>query len=543
MKSRLPEPFVARMDKLLGEEFDRFMASYDEPRIYGLRVNPLKISAGAWKKLSPIGSQTEPIPWAPDGFYYQKENRPAKHPHYYAGLYYIQEPSAMAPVELLDVQPGNRVLDLCAAPGGKSTQIAGKLQGKGVLVTNDISKDRTKALAKNVELAGVRNAVILNEDPARLASAFKGWFDRILVDAPCSGEGMFRKDETMVRAWESHSVQNCSLMQHDILRHVADMLAPGGKLVYSTCTFAPEENERQIARFLQDRPDFEVVPVEARFGWRQGRPDWIEEEETVTEADASWSEAVRSTSGTVRLWPHWIKGEGHYAAVLQRKPDTAVPLQSLAVPEEEDGAGRYTAKQRGGKGKMDKRAGSHGADEWLASKDRKDGGMPAKGNKLKRASIKEAEASPEEAWASFAEGQLQGNPAEDTRLITFGSRLFLQPLGVPDLDGLKVVRPGWFIGEADKGRFSPSQALALGLTMEDALLSLNLSSEDSQVVRYLKGETLFVDSSDLICKNGDEQQKTPKGYVLVCVDGYPLGWGMYADGTLKNKLPAGWRVL
>ncbi|MFD1953405.1 RsmB/NOP family class I SAM-dependent RNA methyltransferase [Paenibacillus thailandensis] len=558
MKTDLPQPFVERMQELLGGEFDRFMASYDEPRLYGLRINPLKINAEDWKELSPIAESAKPIPWTPTGYYYSRDDRPAKHPHYNAGLYYIQEPSAMAPVELLDVRPGHRVLDLCAAPGGKSTQIAGKLQGKGVLVANDNGAERTKALAKNIELAGVRNAVILNEEPSNLAPKFAGWFDRILVDAPCSGEGMFRKEESMIAAWESYKVEVCSKMQHDILRHAADLLAPGGRLVYSTCTFAPEENEAQIARFLVDRPDFEVMEAELKDGWRRGRPDWIEEKR---DGDAAWEEAVKATAGTVRLWPHWIKGEGHYVAVLRRKAeagpfgtnaaDPAGADRPWAEPQEEASWGLKGKKASGGADRADKRYNRHSGEEAYIRagvKERRSGGKPAGGGRLGKSAkfAKEASFDPAEAWAAFARDVLRGVPEPDARIIAYGARLFLQPVGVPELEGLKVVRPGWYIGDAEKGRFAPSQALALGLKRGQAAWSLNWAPEDEQLIRYLKGETLFVDSSDIVpADRADEggRNGSPRGYILICVDGYPIGWGIYADGTLKNKLPAGWRVL
>ncbi|MUG71378.1 RsmB/NOP family class I SAM-dependent RNA methyltransferase, partial [Paenibacillus validus] len=327
----LPAVFLQHMERLLEADFPAFLASYDEARLYGLRVNTLKLSPAAFERLSPIGLR--PIPWAETGFYYQgaaprggsetegsaDEVRPGKHPHYHAGLYYIQEPSAMAPVELLDPKPGDRVLDLCAAPGGKTTQIAAKLQGEGVVVTNDIHPDRVKALVKNIELNGVRNAVVLNDDPAKLVDAFAGYFDKILVDAPCSGEGMFRKEEEMAKAWEPAWTAKYAAMQHTLIAQAARMLRPGGRLVYSTCTFSPEENEDIIAAFLAEHPAFEVEPVEradGRAAWSAGRPDWVR---------GAGEPAAAAVAGTVRLWPHLVGGEGHYAAVLRRR-DTDLSL-------------------------------------------------------------------------------------------------------------------------------------------------------------------------------------------------------------------------
>jgi NOL1/NOP2/sun family putative RNA methylase len=254
--NKLPVSFVEKMKVLLGDEFVPFLESYEQPRAYGIRVNTLKISIEKFREKSPL--QLCSVPWANEGFYFEEGERPGKHPFYHAGLYYIQEPSAMAPVELLDVQPGERVLDLCAAPGGKSTQIAAKLQRTGVLVVNDIHSDRVKALVKNLELFGIRNAVVLNDKPERLLTPFAGYFDKILIDAPCSGEGVFRKEEDMMLKWQPHLVKEFSQMQRELLGQAARMIAPGGTIVYSTCTLSPEENEAQIAGFLDRHGAFEL---------------------------------------------------------------------------------------------------------------------------------------------------------------------------------------------------------------------------------------------------------------------------------------------
>lgn len=294
MAAQLPSSFSERMMDLLGTDYNQFADSYKETPNGGVRVNTLKISVEKLQALSTL--ELEPIPWCPTGFYTEDGARPGKHPHYHAGLYYIQEPSAMAPVELLDVQPGDRVLDLCAAPGGKSTQISAKLSGEGLLVTNDLHPERTKALAKNLELYGVRNGIVLNESPDHIAAAFPLYFDKILIDAPCSGEGMFRKDEDMVKQWDSGTPAKYAAMQRDILRSAATALAPGGTLVYSTCTFATEENEEIIAEFISEHPQFSVITVGGT---------------------GSFAPGFGELSGTARLWPHKVKGEGHFMAVLQ----------------------------------------------------------------------------------------------------------------------------------------------------------------------------------------------------------------------------------
>ena len=202
MKSELlPAAFAERMRALLGdEEYDDYLNSFEEEWKPGLRANTLKISPESLKKLLPW--ELEPVPWVPAGFYYDGgQDRPSKHPAYYAGLYYLQEPSAMTPGEMLPVEPGDRVLDLCAAPGGKSTQLGARLEGKGMLLANDVSTSRARALLKNLELAGVPNICVTGETPERLAEVLPEFFDKILVDAPCSGEGMFRRDDEMVKDW------------------------------------------------------------------------------------------------------------------------------------------------------------------------------------------------------------------------------------------------------------------------------------------------------------------------------------------------------
>ncbi|MFD0714058.1 RsmB/NOP family class I SAM-dependent RNA methyltransferase [Paenibacillus sp. GCM10027626] len=510
----LPPLFIKKMTKLLGEEYAAFAASYERPRKYGLRVNPLKISAEQFVALSSVKSGLSAIPWADGAYFYQENERPGKHPYYYAGLYYIQEPSAMVPAELLNVQPGDRVLDLCAAPGGKSTQIAAKLQGQGVLVANDNAKERTKALAKNLERAGVRNAVILNEEPERIATAFAGWFDRILVDAPCSGEGMFRKDESMVDQWERHSVERCSLMQRDILSSAVEMLAPGGTLVYSTCTFSPEENEVQIARVLERYSDMRLVPVNSRqHGWSNGRADWVAEAGDITKEH-------EEISGTVRLWPHLTEGEGHFVAVLRKMGKREEPCLTAACdkPVEADcDSGRLAArlaKARGGKHRN----------------------LPKGQESRGRAAVVDAKSS----WRQFASERLVGTDMWPGGLVACGSRVYLQPEGLPSLEGLHVVRAGWYLGEAGPHRFEPSQALAMALRIDEVQAALCVHAADERTVRYLKGETLIVDASAI--RQHDGQRQLLKGHVLVCIDEYSIGWGKYDGNSLfKNELPAGWR--
>lgn len=268
----LPQVFLERMQGLLGSEYEEFLVSFDHEKYQALRLNPLKLrtESGRTDDSTVIEEKIQqtfrlhPVPWADNGYYYTKEDQPGKHPWHEAGLYYIQEPSAMAPVTLLSPQPGERILDLCAAPGGKSTQIASAMEGEGLLVTNEIHPARAKILSENVERMGIRNACVLNETPEHLADIFEEYFDRILVDAPCSGEGMFRKNEVACEEWSPENVQLCADRQDGILECAARMLVPGGRLVYSTCTFAPAENEGSISRFLAMHEEFEIVSIDKK---------------------------------------------------------------------------------------------------------------------------------------------------------------------------------------------------------------------------------------------------------------------------------------
>jgi len=305
----LPQEFLSRMKLQLGEEYPRFLESLERPRAVALRYNPLK---GPSPELP---FQREPVPWEPMGYYYDPESRPGLHPYHEAGVYYLQEASAMAPVALLDPRPGERICDLCAAPGGKTTQIAGRMEGRGFLLCNEISPKRAKILSRNIERMGVANALVTNETPQTLAQRLPGFFDRVLVDAPCSGEGMFRKEEAAVTDWSPEAVSMCARRQGEILDEAAKLVRPGGRLVYSTCTFAPQEDEEAVAAFLQRHPEFAAETVEAP--WFAPGPD-----------------------GSHRMWPHKLLGEGHFAAVLRRMgmeaPECSLPAgEKLPKPWQE----------------------------------------------------------------------------------------------------------------------------------------------------------------------------------------------------------------
>ena len=296
------------MAGLLGDEFGAFLASYELPPVAGLRANTLKVTPQALVDLLPF--RLSPVPWSAEAFVVAGagEARPGKHPYHAAGLYYLQDPSALAPVEILDPQPGEAVLDLSAAPGGKATHIAARLQGAGLLVANEVVHKRSWELAGNLERWGVTNAAITAETPERLAGRFADFFDAVLVDAPCSGEGMFRKSQAARQAWSPALVAGCALRQDGILEQAAALVRPGGRLVYSTCTFAPEEDEGAVARFLVRHPEFALAEPQARPGFSPGRPDWLP-------PDLRRPELARC----VRIWPQHGMGDGHFAALLVKQ--------------------------------------------------------------------------------------------------------------------------------------------------------------------------------------------------------------------------------
>ena len=292
---QLPEKFKAQMKELLMEEYEDYIQSFEHERYYGLRVNTLKISVEDFLKISPF--HLLPIPWTSDGFYYDANlDKPSKHPYYYAGLYYLQEPSAMLPAEILPIEHNDYVLDTCAAPGGKSTKLATKLNQTGLLISNDISSSRCQGLLKNIELFGIKNTWVTSEDLVNMESHYLNTFDKILVDAPCSGEGMFRKEPDLIKSWIDKDDSYYPPIQKSILNAALNMLKPSGYVVYSTCTFSIHENEEVIQDALNHHEDVHLVDIKKIDGMQPGI----------------------NMSECVRLYPHKIHGEGHFVALLKK---------------------------------------------------------------------------------------------------------------------------------------------------------------------------------------------------------------------------------
>ncbi len=426
---RLPETFKKAMKELLGDQYEELVKSYDDTRTYGLRINTLKISPEEFKRISPV--VLEPIPWCEAGFYYSGEESLTRHPYYHAGLFYIQEPTAMTPVEWLNTSPGNKVLDLCSAPGGKTVQIAGKMSGEGMLFANDINFNRLKAVIRNVEKYGIVNAVIFNNTQHEVLKVLEGSIDRLLIDAPCSGEGMFRKDEKMIASYENDDLERYPLIQESLLDRGADMLKSGGTMVYSTCTFNRRENEEQIEQLIEEHPEIALDQL-------------------------------------IKMMPYEVRGEGHFVSrLIKADSESCEGIQSPV---------------------------------WT---------------------------TPPESYLEFESQYLKIKQQGYFR--TYKDKLYLSIIDEMALKGLNVIRNGLYLGDLKKNRFEPSHALAMALKQGEAVHSICLASDSPEVMKYLKGETISCEGA--------------LGYNLVTVEGYPLGWGKWQGGMLKNKYPPSYRIM
>ncbi len=457
----LPIEFEKKMKAFLGNEWDDFLYSYDNNRFQALRFNTLKVQSQEERmrilKTLKISSDKK-VSWADEAYYFDENVRPGKHPYHEMGLYYIQEPSAMSAAALLAPKPGMRVLDLCAAPGGTSTQLATYLGDSGLLVSNEINTQRSRILSQNIERMGIKNAIVTNEDSFVLASHFPGFFNAIQVDAPCSGEGMFRKLPEAIEQWSMENVAICAARQKEILDNAAVMLKPGGTIVYSTCTFSREENEDVIECFLERHPDFTLEEME-------------------------------------RFWPHKVDGEGHFVAKLVRRGCVDTDLK----------ADRKTKKNKN-------------------SKNRKNETKPAltkENMKLLSEFLDETISEDMAAWI------------KNSRLVMFGEQLYRLPDMEVDIKGLKVQRAGLHIGEFKKQRFEPSHSLALALKISEAKNVVKLTCDNPQTIGFFNGQSVML---------SDEQAaECKKGWALVCVDGYPAGWGKVNGAQVKNHYPKGLR--
>lgn len=449
----LPKLYIEKMKELLQEEFQAYVTSFNGSGYRGIRFNRRKVKENEYLDIyANICNQTETekVPWTENGFYCPEDLQVSLHPFYGAGLFYIQEPSAMSPAAYLQVEETDMVLDLCAAPGGKATELASRA---GFLLANDISASRAQALLKNLELSGNDNFAVSAENPEHLAQSYYEYFDKILVDAPCSGEGMFRKEPSLIKSWEERGPEYYHELQLEILESAYKLLKPGGKLLYSTCTFAVLEDEDTIIDFLSNHEDMHLVDI----------PNAYE----------GFVKGYKGIDKARRLFPHKIKGEGHFLALLEKDNKTEI-----------------------------------------------------------------------------REPDVQKN----IRVERIKDRLYLIKNNFKVQKGIRFLRTGLYLGEYKKDKFQPSTVYALSIT-RDRILScgnrlvdevskelviesyvLKLKLEDKRVLAYLKGNTLELDTSD------DEERNLmqEKGNCIICVEGFPLGYGRLLNGRIKNDYPQGY---
>ena len=460
---QLPDSFKDSMKELLGAEYESFIGSYDDTGVSSIRVNTSKVSLDEFERTAPF--PISKIPFAPNGYYINDTDAWSKHPYYYAGLYYIQEASAMLPAATLPIGPGDRVLDLCAAPGGKSTQLC--LSDAAILISNDISRSRTIPLVANLERFGRNNWCVTCESPEKLSACYPETFDKILVDAPCSGEGMFRKDKKLIASYIEKGPAHYSTIQSEILENAYKMLSPGGMILYSTCTFSDIEDEKIILAFLDGHPDMSICDIEKDHGLCGPYEKYRDEER------------IR---GCVHALPHRFKGEGHFMAMMKKVGSKKTVEKTQPDTDTFDRISRT-------------------AGELIR----------------------------------FLSDRILGDMKNRRFLFGSDGYIYMLPDGFGRLfdRSIRYSRTGTCIGSVSaRGKFIPHTAFAMTLEPEDFKNTLCLHADDALVLKYLKGETIVLDNR-INC--GIE-----KGIVLICVDGYPLGFAANDGGRLKNLYEKGW---
>lgn len=472
VSSLLPQAFLEEVRPLLSEDFEAFVDAFDQPRVRGLRLNPAKVGAEELSAL--LGLPLEPVAWCPNGYTFPSEISLGGHPSHLAGLFYLQEPSSMAVAEAVRPQPGWSVVDLAAAPGGKTTHLNHLVGDGGLVAANDVVGSRLRPLHDNLNLWGARNVVTMST----ALDEFDGpgvVFDAAVLDAPCTGEGLFRRHPDSIREWSSDAVQGSAKRQARLLRDAARLVGPGGVLVYSTCTFSVEENEQRVADFLCDQPGWELESVAMAPGYAAG----------VTLPSAP-------TEQTVRLWPHRVAGEGQFFARLRRSGD-----ETDNAPDAESSHGRFQRRRSHRSGRP--RAGRTGAA----------GGV--------------TEASVRRAWQEFWSRTAPGLHAPDERVLVRDDRVFLLPERSPVLPLAGLARPGLPLGRSRPGRFEPHPALATALTESEVGQRVSWDRDATELAAYLRGETVPSDG--------------PDGWVQVCFESWGLGWARRTKGVLKNMFP------
>ncbi|WP_125604512.1 RsmB/NOP family class I SAM-dependent RNA methyltransferase [Lapidilactobacillus bayanensis] len=467
----LPQAFIDKYQHLLGADADAFFAALQQPAVAGFRVNPRKVTAQLHQNFA---TNYQPVPWNPSGYYGKISGRDIAQ---LSGAIYSQEPSAQGVAALADPQPGMRVLDLCAAPGGKTTQLAGLLNGTGLLVANEIDRQRAKVLSENVERFGYDNVVVVNHDPDSLAASLPQFFDLIVIDAPCSGEGMFRKDPEAISYWSPDYVLQCQERQRNILKAALKMLRADGQIVYSTCTFAPEEDEENIDWLLQNYPALAVVTPPATWpGVDAGRPEWGHDNPALV--------------GARRFWPQHVQGEGHFMVKLQ--------ADGLVVKSTEPKKLATNSRQT----KKDKRT------------------VAPNNTRLNQTQQKLFDQFVEQTYRvtpDWTRGNLQLQK----------DQLFVLPAELNELTNLKYVRRGLWLGEFRKNRFVPNHALIMASTPEQLKTVIDLNM--SQYQQYVHGDVIRLTTT------------LTKGWYGVSYQKQIYSWGYLVEQTLKNFYPKGLR--
>ncbi len=445
----LPEQFLDNMKNLLKEDYEDYIKSLSKPKYMGIRINNQKISDEDFFNL--IGTTLKKIPWSTSGYYIDTKEDFSKSPYYDAGLYYIQEPSAMSVASLLPLDEDDFVLDLCSAPGGKATAIADRLKGTGYLVANDISPSRCKSLIKNIEMMGITNYTVTSDTHKNLEKVFINFFDKVIVDAPCSGEGMFKTDATAKQEWTIDTNEQFMEIQLDILNSAKNMLKKDGIISYSTCTFSVIENEHVIDEFLSENPDFSILPIDnEKYGFSNGLLE-----------NPMNSDVNKAT----RIFPHKVDGEGHFLCLLKRNGEHT-DLQSQSEKE----------------------------------------------NKTLSEMIK--------LYRAFEKQYM--NISFDGKFVQHEDSLFLVNDKLIDLKKTRIMRSGFLLGDIKNNKFKPSQNLASALNATTFKNCVNLKKDDPTVSKYLKGETIMQ-----LCEDG---------FVLICIEGFSLGFGISKDNKIKNKV-------
>lgn len=508
---KLPSAFEAEMKILLEGDYPLYADSLTHCPARGLRVNEMKISVAGFLALRRKYGlpDPEPVPWVHDGFYVPEGEDAAGSPFYYAGLYYLQDPSAMTPAENLPVCAGDRILDLCAAPGGKATELLARLEtaehgsGKtgGILYANDVSASRARALRKNIERMGGTRVFVTAETPERLALHFPEYFDKILIDAPCSGEGMFRTQPAMVKHWEEEGPAYYAGIQETILEEACRMLAPGGMILYSTCTYSVIEDEAMVERMLTRHADLAAEPVRWHSGFAHISAGKLmeclgkdrAEEYGLTEALlVERYGSLETALPYVRLYPHRVRGEGQFLALIRKKG-----------PDGSEASGTVTAEHT--------------------------------------PNVRTPLSDP---WEGFQE-------------FTSGGEVHLLPKGHRPSPGLHYLLTGVHKGTERADELIPSQSYAMTRSAASWRDVIDLAADDIRAMKYLRGETLLLTDEEM--KNAPVKEKAGKKkkaaggvrketgkkqeLTLVTVDGYPLGFGKRNGPRLKNGLAPGWRKL